>query len=107
MRSPFRGEAGTVTAELAIALPLVVGVLALCLTGLQVAGQQIRLQDAAATAARAAARGDSTGMAASLTPGATVTQWTEGPLVCVRLSVAAGPFATTLAASSCALGGGK
>jgi Flp pilus assembly protein TadG len=107
VRSRSRADAGSVTAEFALALPLVVVVLAFCLTGLQVAGQQVRLQDAAATAARAAARGDNTAIAARLTPSATVSQWNDGALVCVRLTSATPVPGVTLGATSCALGGGK
>lgn len=100
------------TAEFAIALPAVVLVLACCLSGMQVAGQQLRLQDAAASAARAAARGGDTSAAARLAPGAAISRWSDGDLVCVRLSAPSaallGTLARlTLAASSCALGGGK
>ena len=46
------------TAELALALPAVILVLALCLTGLTLAVDQIRCEDAARVAARAASRGE-------------------------------------------------
>ena len=112
MRCPFRAERGSITAEFAIALPAVVMVLACCLSGLQVAGQQLRLQDAAAAAARAAARGGDTAVAARLAPGASVSRYSEGDLVCVRLSAPSSALvgtlmALTLNATSCALGGGK
>ena len=54
--SPGRRERGSVTAEFAIALPAVILVLACSLSGLQIAGQQLRLQDAAASAASEAQR---------------------------------------------------
>jgi hypothetical protein len=47
-----------VTAELAVAVPAVVLVLALCLAAVRVAVDQVRCVDAARIAARAAARGD-------------------------------------------------
>lgn len=47
------------TAELALALPAVVLVLALCLSGLALAVDQVRCEDAARVAARAASRGES------------------------------------------------
>jgi hypothetical protein len=47
-----------VTAEFAAGLPAVVVVLALCLGGIQTVGQQVRMMDAAADAARLLARGD-------------------------------------------------
>lgn len=107
-----RGERGSITAEFAIALPAVVLVLACCLSGMQVAGQQLRLQDAAAAAARAAARGGDTSVAARLAPAAAVSRYSDGDLVCVRLSAASSSavgalMALTLTASSCALGGGQ
>lgn len=113
MRSRFReaahGERGSITAEFAIALPTVMVVLVLCLGGIAVAGAQIRVQDAAAAAARAAGRGDGVGVAAQVAPGASVSQWAQGELVCVTVSATAalGSAGIPLAASSCALGGGK
>lgn len=49
---------GMVTAELAVAIPTVVIVLAVCLGGISVGIDQIRCVDAARLAARALARGD-------------------------------------------------
>jgi hypothetical protein len=51
-------ERGMVTAELAVAIPSVVLVLALCLVAAKAAVDQIRCVDAARVASRAAARGD-------------------------------------------------
>lgn len=53
-----RCERGMVTAELAVAIPAVVLVLALCLVAVGAAVDQIRCVDAARLAVRAAARGD-------------------------------------------------
>lgn len=53
-----RGDAGMVTAELAVALPVVVLVLVACLSGLVAAIDQVRCVDAARLGGRAAARGD-------------------------------------------------
>ncbi|WP_143544647.1 TadE family type IV pilus minor pilin [Salinibacterium xinjiangense] len=106
------GDGGSVTAEFAVTMPAVIVVLAVCLSGVQVAGQQLRLQDAAAAAARSFARGDSAAATASrLAPGATVTQRSDGDIDCVTLTdqpkVATGGIAgLILTASSCALGGG-
>lgn len=66
-----------VTAELAVALPSVVLVLALCLVAAKAAVDQIRCIDAARVASRAAARGDDPARvralaAASAPAGATV-----------------------------------
>lgn len=98
-------DPGSITAEFAVALPAVIAVLALCLSGVQVAGQQLRLQDAAAAAARAVARGDGTGVAQRLSPGSTASQFTDGDLICVGLTAPAA-WGITLTARSCALGGG-
>lgn len=99
------------TAELAIALPAVVLVLALCLSGVRVAGEQLRVQDAAAAAARSLARGDDGQASAQrLVPGASVAVSTRGDLVCALVSARAslaGPIGVDLRASSCALGGGR
>jgi hypothetical protein len=51
-----------VTAELAVALPAVVLVLAMCLAGVTAGIDQIRCVDAARVAARSAARGDAPGV---------------------------------------------
>ena len=108
-REPTRGERGSITAEFAIALPTVMVVLVLCLGGIAVAGAQIRVQDAAAAAARAAGRGESVAVAAQVAPGSSVSQWAQGDLVCVTVSATAelGATGIPIAASSCALGGGK
>ena len=117
MRSPSRGrsERGSITAEFAAVLPAVILVLAGCLSCVQVAGQQLRLQDAAADAARVVARGEgqaaAAALAARLVPEASLSQSSDGDLVCVRLAAPSAPFGIllgiTLGASSCALGGGR
>ncbi len=88
-------------------------VLVCCLGGLQLAGQQLRLQDAAATASRSLARGEGVGAAsaraAQLVGGATLTRSDRAGMVCVRLLAPGpvGPFAAiTVSASSCALASG-
>lgn len=53
-----RSDAGTVTAELAACLPVLVLVLGVALSAVGAAGTRVRLQDAAREAARLAARGD-------------------------------------------------
>jgi hypothetical protein len=115
MRSGNRGtEAGSVTAEFAAALPAAVVVLALCLGGIQTVGQQVRLMDAAADAARLLARGDPPAAArervARSVGAASFTVESEGDFRCVHLS-ATPAFLPTRAlgapvtARSCALGG--
>jgi hypothetical protein len=105
------GERGSVTAEFAVALPAVVLLLACCLSGIAVAGQELRLQDAAALAARTLARGgDPDALAARLVPGAHVSRSADGDLACVTLTATATLTALlplTLTARSCALDGGR
>src|SRR5919198_3835166 len=80
-RSP-RGDRGTVTAELAACLPVLVLVLAVALTAVSAVGARVRLQDAAREAARAAARGDPAAaqrLAAQAAPGAHLTLTEDAP----------------------------
>lgn len=107
---------GSVTAEFAAVVPAVLLVLAVCLGGVQIVGQQLRLTDAAADAARSLARGDSTAVAAArVHQGVGTTRMStenSGEFVCVRLTSAAafGPAASvgfTVAARGCALEGGR
>ncbi|BDV31363.1 TadE family type IV pilus minor pilin [Microbacterium terricola] len=99
-------DRGSVVAEFAVALPAVVLVLALGAGALAASGRQVRMQDAAADAARLAARGESDARVRAAAPGAATVISTEGDLVCVRLT-APGPLpGLTLSASSCALAGG-
>lgn len=56
-RSP--AEEGVITAEFAVALPAVTVVLALCLGAASTGVAQLKVEESARTAARAAARGDS------------------------------------------------
>lgn len=104
----MRGDRGSVTAEFAVALPAVVLVLACCISGFSAAGQQLRLTDAAALAARTLARGGAPeALVARLVPGAHVSSGADGDLACVSLTMpASGPLPLTLTARSCALEGG-
>jgi hypothetical protein len=92
-------------------LPAIVLVLACCLSALQLAGRQLRLQDAAAGAARSAARGDGVEVASRLVPGAAAFRWQDGELECVRLTTTApllgALLPVELVAASCAPGGGR
>ena len=78
---------------------------------MSVAGQQLRLTDAAALAARSLARGgDPDATVARLSPGTHVARTADGDLVCVTLTTSAQLTALlplTLSARSCALGGGQ
>lgn len=85
-------SAGMVTAELAVAIPAVVIVLALCLGGISVGIDQIRCVDAARLGARALARGDADGTAREVAgraapPGAVVSLVGGGSQVLVTVSV--------------------
>jgi len=107
-RGRISTERGSVTAEFAAVVPAVLVVLLLCLGGVQVSGQQVRLTDAAAQAARSLARGDglaeATALARQLVGGAAVSVDQRGDVVCARLS-APGALGITVTAGSCALGG--
>jgi len=75
-----------VTAELATCLPVLVLLLAVALSAVSVAGQRVRMQDAAREAARAAARGDDATarrLAQQYAPGARVTIDRSGGTVTV------------------------
>jgi Flp pilus assembly protein TadG len=70
-----RVDGGMVTVELAACLPVLVLLLAVALSAVGVVGAQVRVQDAAREAARAAARGDSAhalDLARVAAPGASV-----------------------------------
>jgi Flp pilus assembly protein TadG len=116
MRSRSAGDdAGSAAAEFAVALPAVALVLAVCVGAVGVGSQQLRLQDAAADAARGLGRGESVaqaaGRAARAAVGSDLASWRSGELVCARLTAAArGPVAVAglrLTAESCALDGGR
>jgi Flp pilus assembly protein TadG len=80
------GDRGTVTAELATCLPVLVLLLAVALSAVSVAGQRVRMQDAAREAARAAGRGDDAAarrLAQQYAPGAAVTIDRSGGTVTV------------------------
>ncbi|WP_438353937.1 TadE family type IV pilus minor pilin [Microbacterium sp. CJ88] len=100
------GERGSAAAEFAVALPAVVIVVLLGAVALGACATQVRLQDAAADAARLAARGDSPARAADAV-GAAVAMSTRGDLVCAAMSADAGFGFGVLTATSCALDGGR
>lgn len=108
-------ERGSVTAEVAIALPALALVLALCLGGVHAVGQHVRLQDAASAAARALGRGEPDSVALDLVvasvPGATVAVDRQDELVCatasVSLVVAGARTPLVLGARSCAATAGR
>jgi hypothetical protein len=104
------GDRGSVTAEFAVALPAVLVVIVLGVSALSAGARQVRLQDAAADAARLIARGDDQGRAAQLVAGAVgdadMGVDRPGDLVCVTATAPAGLPGLTLSARSCALAGG-
>lgn len=108
-----RGERGAVTAEVAIALPVIVLVLAACLGGLGLATALMRAQDAAADAARLLGRGESMSSAqqhvARTAPSARLTVSRPSGLVCANVQVEQRVMLMpiVLTASSCALHGGR
>lgn len=113
IRRQLGGESGSVVAEFAVALPAVMLVMMLGVGALGASARHVRLQDAAADAARLAARGESDGhvqaVLAAAVPGAIGMIETRGELVCVRASAAAAPglpIPLMLTAASCALTGG-
>lgn len=59
-------DRGMVSAELALAIPSVLLVLAICLTALALGIDQVRVVDAARVAARAASRGEDPGLVREL-----------------------------------------
>ncbi|WP_308796861.1 TadE family type IV pilus minor pilin [Agromyces silvae] len=102
------------TAELAVALPAVTLVLALCLGAVVVVGRQVRLTDAAADAARALGRGESEAVAHAIADrvaggGTGLATSEEPPLICATLTASGGAGllgAIQLRAESCAVAGG-
>ncbi|HWM15163.1 MAG TPA: TadE family type IV pilus minor pilin [Microbacterium sp.] len=109
IRRGLGDDRGSVVAEFAIALPAVALVLLMGAGALSTCAQQVRLQDAAADAARLSARGESDARAraavSAAVPGAAVDIGARGDLVCVTAS-ANSSLPITLSATSCALAGG-
>jgi len=110
-RSAGWGDRGSVTAEFAVALPAVVLVIALGVGALAAGARQVRLQDAAADAARILARGDdparASGVLETAVPGAGMGVERPGDLVCVTAAASTWLPGLTLHARSCALDGGR
>lgn len=105
-------EHGSATAELVVCLPAVALLVITCIAGVNLASVRAGLQDAAADAARLAARGEPiAGRATVLAPGARIViADSPGDMVCATASrqVSAGSLPSfELEASSCALGGGR
>ena len=110
---PLTGDRGSVTAEIAVALPAVIVVLAACLGGLGLASAQLRAQDSAADAARLLGRGDAVAAAEQLVarsiPGARLEVSRPAGLVCTSVVVEQRLLLVPVrvAGSSCALDGGR
>ena len=95
----WRADRGSVTAELAAGIPVLVILLAAALTAVSAVSTQLRCVDAAREGARAAARGerDPAGFARRIAPsGATVRLTANGDLVRVDVSVRAQPLGRLL-----------
>jgi hypothetical protein len=111
MRSRCRaeqdGDRGTVTAELAVAVPAVLLVLAACLGGLRVGAERLRVVDAAAQGARLAAVGEPPGSPAAAIGARVVSVRRDGETVCVvvRRDVALLGAPLPVQATGCALAG--
>lgn len=107
------GDRGSVSAELALALPAVVLAFLLGAGALGAASRQVALQDASADAARLLGRGEGQDAAERVVhaavSGAGMSSSLSGDLVCVTASIDAsiGPLIRMpLRATSCALDGG-
>jgi len=87
-------DRGSLTAELAAALPVVVFLLLAGLTAVNAVGTKLRCLDAAREGARAAARGDSGEDAGrrAAPPGATVTVVVDGDTVRASVRAAVRPL---------------
>jgi Flp pilus assembly protein TadG len=105
-------DRGSVTAELAIVLPVVLVLLVAGIGAMGAGAARVRLEDAAADAARLVARADDEGRAAAgvaaAAPGARLDVDRRDDIVCATASatVRIAGVALPLRATSCALDGG-
>ena len=91
----LRGDRGMVTAELAMALPVLIIVLAAGLAAVTVVSQRVRAEDAAREAARAAARGDAAAaqrLVNQIAPGASVSMSQSADRTTARVSMVVHPL---------------
>ena len=109
-----REERGSVTAEFALVLPVLVVLLALGAGLLSASSARVRLEDGAADAARVVGRGEGDGSAAAIVarsvPGAGVSIARDGDFVCVTATATiriVGAIPAPMTARSCALDGGR
>lgn len=104
-------DRGSASAEFAVALPAIVAVIAVGAAALMVGSTHVRLQDAAADAARLVSRGEpdrAAGVVASSVAGAAAVIGSDGDLVCVTATaeVRVAAVVVPVMARSCALDGG-
>jgi Flp pilus assembly protein TadG len=95
--SAERRDAGMVTAETAVVLPVLLFVLAAAVAAVTVVGAQLRCVDAAREGARAAARGEDSAVVAALAAraapgGARTTIAHDGPAVAVTVAAEVAPL---------------
>lgn len=114
MRGRARDDRGSVTAEFAIVLPVLVLLIAFGVGALGATSARVRLEDAAADAARLVARGDDRAAAADAVAramdGARLRLAERDGLVCATASASArvaGVVVVPVTATSCALDGGR
>ena len=104
------GDRGSVVAEFAVAFPAIALVVLFGVGALAAGAKHVRLQDAAADAARIVARGEpadaATGVVTAAVAGAAASVEQRGDLVCVTATAPSGIVAVSLSARSCALAGG-
>lgn len=100
-----RCDEGSVTAEIAIIIPVVIAVLVTAVASIDVAGRAVAVQDAASVLARASARGDTVSLSSALGQRVESARFDVDGLVCVRVtsSVTIGVVALPVEAESCAL----
>jgi hypothetical protein len=96
MRCRDRSDRGTVTVEIALAMPVLFAVLGVVLWAVTAAGIRMDCVDAARAGARAAARGDSEASVRALVertgpPGARLEMHREGRLVTVTVRARTAP----------------
>ena len=96
-RGRLRGNAGMVTAETAVVLPVLLLVLAGAVAAVTVVGAQLRCVDAAREGARAAARGEDTALVTALAgraapDGARTTVAVDGVTVTVTVTAEVAPL---------------
>ena len=94
-------DRGSVSAEVAVALPALLAVFGICLNGLMAGVQHLVLTDQTAAVARLVSRGTTLDQAQALVGARDVTAHPDGDLICVVANRSLGIFPVT--ARSCAL----